>query len=356
MSILFSPFRVRSVEFRNRVVMSPMCQYSAADGFANDWHLVHLGSRAVGGAGLVIAEATAVTPEGRISPQDMGLWDDGQIAPLKRITEFITAQGAVPGIQLAHAGRKACISQPWNGDRFLLPSEDGWQVVGPCAEPFTESMGKPEALTTQGILDIVIAFGDAAGRALQAGFKVVEIHGAHGYLIHEFLSPVCNKRTDEYGGCFENRTRFLMEVIASVRNHWPEYLPLFLRISASDWTEEGWSVEDSVRLAPLVQKAGVDLIDCSSGGIAAGIKIPAKPGYQIPFAEAVRKTGVPTGAVGIISTPQQAEEILEKGQADLVFMARELLRNPYFPLTAAQELGDDISWPVQYERAKRVKK
>ncbi len=332
-----------------------MCQYSATNGLANDWHLVHLGSRATGGAGLIMVEATAVTPEGRISPWDLGLWHDAQIEPLKRITGFIATQGSVPGIQLAHAGRKASISQPWNGDRFIAPDEGGWQVVGPGSARFSDSYGKPVALSVAAIREVVQAFGQAAHRAQEAGFKVLEIHGAHGYLIHQFLSPLCNNRTDEYGGSFENRIRILMEVIVAVRANWPEDLPLFLRISASDWTEDGWKVEDSVRLAKIVQAAGVDLVDCSSGGIVPGIKIPAKPGYQVPFSHEVRKGGVPTGAVGIITTAQQAEEILSLGQADLIFLGRELLRNPCFPMQAAAELGTNWQWPLQYERAKRSK-
>ncbi|MBE2290819.1 MAG: NADH:flavin oxidoreductase/NADH oxidase [Chitinophagaceae bacterium] len=354
MSLLFSPLRIRSVEFRNRIAVSPMCQYSATDGMANDWHMVHLGSRAVGGAGLVVAEATAVTPEGRISAGDLGLWNDEQIGPLQRITSFIVAQGAVPGIQLAHAGRKASLTEPWNGDTQLPHEQGGWTTVAPSAIAYAADRATPRALTVQEIHDLVKAFGAAAKRAAQAGFKVLELHGAHGYLINEFLSPLSNTRTDEYGGSFENRIRFLVEVIQEVRKEWPTDYPLFLRISVSDWHPEGWSVEDSVRLVPIVKDLGVDLIDCSSGGNVADVKIPAAPGYQVPFAAAVRAAGIPTGAVGIIVKAQQAEDILAAGQADMIFMAREFLRDPYFPLHAAADLDDDaLPWPVQYERAKR---
>jgi 2,4-dienoyl-CoA reductase-like NADH-dependent reductase (Old Yellow Enzyme family) len=357
MSLLFSPIQIRNVVLKNRIVMSPMCQYSAVDGMANDWHLVHLGSRAVGGAGLLIQEATAVTPEGRISPQDLGLWDDAQIAPLKRINDFVRAQDCVPGIQLAHAGRKSSLSQPWTGDRLLSEDEGGWQVAGPTDESFTTGYGKPHPLTKEEIQVVVDAFGAAARRAVAAGYEVIEIHGAHGYLIHEFLSPLCNNRADEYGGNFENRIRFLLQVIRAVRGQMPEGMPLFLRISASDWHEEGWQTEDSVQLAGIVKQEGVDLIDCSSGGIIPGVKIPAGPGYQVAFSDAVRKEGILTGAVGIITTGQQAEDILAAGQADLIFLGRELLRDPYFPMRAAMDLQPDINWPLQYERAKRpVKK
>jgi len=353
MSLLFTPIQIRNVVFRNRIVVSPMCQYSATDGFANDWHLVHIGSRAVGGATLTIMEATAVSPEGRISPFDLGLWKDEQIEPLTRINRFVEGQSCVPGIQLAHAGRKGSITQPWNGDRFLTPSEGGWQTVAPSAIPFSENYGAPEALTTDGIKTIIEQFRLAAQRAVAAGFRVIELHGAHGYLIHEFLSPLTNQRTDEYGGSFENRIRFLIEIIQAVRAVMPDELPLFLRISASDWTDDGWQVADSEKLAQLVKNLGVDLIDCSSGGAIPGVKIPAKPNYQVPFAAAVRKTGMLTGAVGIIVDAEQAENILQNGEADMIFMARELLRNPYFPLNAAQQLGDDMNYPLQYERAKR---
>lgn len=355
MSLLFSPFTLRSIAFPNRIVVSPMCQYSATDGFANDWHLVHLGSRAVGGAGLVLTEAVAVVPEGRISPQDLGLWTDEHIAPLQRITAFITAQGSVPGIQLAHAGRKASLTQPWNGDRLLTPAEGGWQTVAPSAIPFSPDKGIPIALSVADIQHIVAAFVAATHRAVLAGFRVLELHGAHGYLIHEFLSPLSNTRTDDYGGSYDNRIRLLLQIITAVRAAWPQEYPLLLRISATDWADGGWTLQDSQRLAPIVQQLGVDLIDCSTGGNVLA-PIPAGPGYQVPFAAAVRTTGIPTGAVGIIVTAQQAEDILAAGQADLIFMARELLRNPHFPLQAAAQLGHtDHPWPVQYERAKRKK-
>ncbi len=354
--LLFTPLTIRGINLKNRIVVSPMCQYSGEDGFANDWHFVHLGSRAVGGAGLVFTEAIAVTPEGRISPYDLGLWKDEQIGPLKKITAFIEQQGSVPGIQLAHAGRKASITEPWNGDKFIPASEGGWQSVAPSAIPFTDEQNTPEELKEGGITKIVDAFKAATKRSLDAGFKVIEIHGAHGYLINEFTSPLSNHRTDKYGGTFENRIRFLLEIIDAVRSEWPQEYPLFLRISASDWVGEGWTTTDSVRLAGIVKDKGVDLVDCSSGGIVPHVKIPAKPNYQVPFAEAVRKEGILTGAVGIIVTPEQAEAILTNGQADLIFMARELLRDPYFPLRAARELGyDEMLWPVQYERAKRKK-
>ena len=337
-------------------MVSPMCQYSSEDGFANDWHFVHLGSRAVGGAALVFTEATAVSPEGRISPHDLGIWKDEHIAPLKKITQFITQQGSIPGMQLAHAGRKASVTEPWNNDRLVPPSEGGWKTVAPSAIPFSEEKDTPRELTKDEIKEIVADFKAATIRALAAGFKVIEIHGAHGYLVNEFTSPLSNKRTDEYGGSFENRCRFLMEIIDAIREVLPSELPLFLRISATDWALDGWQVEDSVRLAEIVKTKGVDVMDCSSGGVVANVKIPAKPNYQVPFAKAVRKAGILTGAVGIIVTAAQAEEILVNGQADLIFMARELLRDPYFPLRAATELGYETQqWPLQYERAKRKK-
>lgn len=333
-----------------------MCQYSAEDGFANDWHLVHLGSRAVGGAGLVVMEATAVRPEGRISPHDLGLWKDEQVEPLKRIAAFIEAQGSVPGIQLAHAGRKSSLTEPWNGDRQLSMAEGGWETIGPSAIPFAADRATPREMTLEEIGEVVAAFGASAKRALAAGFRVLEIHGAHGYLLNSFLSPLSNLRTDAYGGSFENRARMLVEVLAAVRAVWPSEYPLFLRISATDWEDGGWTVADSVRLARVVGPLGVDLVDCSSGGNSSTARIPARPGYQVPFAAAVREAGMLTGAVGIIVTAEQAEEILETGQADMIFMARELLRDPYFALHAAVALGhDEMPWPVQYERAKRKK-
>ena len=353
---LFTPLTIRSITLKNRIVVSPMCQYSSQDGFANDWHFVHLGSRAVGGAALVFTEATAVCPEGRISPHDLGIWKDEHIEQLKKITAFIEQQGAVPGMQLAHAGRKASVTEPWNDDKLIPVSEGGWKTVAPSPVAFSEEKDTPLELSIDEIKKIVEDFKAAAVRALAAGFKVIEIHGAHGYLINEFMSPLSNKRTDGYGGSYDNRTRFLIEIIDAIRSVWPQELPLFLRISASDWADGGWTVEDSLKLADMVKSKGVDLMDCSSGGVVSYAKIPAKPSYQVPFAAAVRKTGMPTGAVGIIVTSEQAEEILTTGQADLIFMARELLRDPYFPLRAARELGhDDMPWPIQYERAKRKK-
>lgn len=333
-----------------------MCQYSSQDGFANDWHLVHLGSRAVGGAALVMTEATSVSPEGRISIADLGIWKDEHIEQLSRIAHFIFRQGSVPGIQLAHAGRKASHTEPWNGDKLIPESGGGWKTVAPSALPFSPDSDTPVALTKEGIERVINDFKAAAVRALRAGFKIIEIHAAHGYLIHEFLSPLSNKRSDVYGGTFENRIRLLLEIAGAVRGVWPEEYPLFVRISATDWLENGWTIEDSVALAGRLKDAGVDLVDCSSGGIVPGIKVPASPGYQVPFAERIRRhTGIYTGAVGIIIKPDQAEEIIATGQADLILMARELLRDPYFPLRAARELEDDIKWPVQYERAKRKK-
>ena len=356
MAKLFTPLTIGNITFKNRLVVSPMCQYSSEDGFATDWHLVHLGSRAVGGAALVFTEAAAVSPEGRISPQDLGIWKDEHIAQLKKITGFIQQNGSVAGIQLAHAGRKASVSQPWAGDKLIPESEGGWQPVAPSAVAFSADKATPHALTIAEIKQVVADFKAAAVRAAQAGFEVIELHGAHGYLVNEFTSPLSNMRTDEYGGSFEHRIRLLSEIIAAVREVWPVGRPLFLRISASDWAEGGWTVEDSARLAPIVKEQGVDLVDCSSGGIASYAKIMAKPNYQVPFAEAVRKAGILTGAVGIITEPQQAEDILENGQADLIFMAREQLRDPYFPLRAARMLGyEEMPWPVQYERAKRKK-
>ena len=351
---LFEPLVLRDVEISNRLVVSPMCQYSSQDGFANDWHLVHLGSRAVGRAGLVFTEATAVAPEGRISPQDLGIWKDEHVEMLARIVRFIDGQGSVAGMQLAHAGFKASTLPPWLGGGTVDVKNGGWRpVYSASAVPFSDTSIVPEALDKAGIERAVQAFAAAAKRALAAGFRVVEIHGAHGYLIHEFLSPVTNKRTDEYGGTFENRTRFLRESIEAVREVWPEKLPLFLRISATDWVEGGWTPDDSVALAKMVRPLGVDLIDCSSGGIAPGVKIPLGPGYQVPFARKVRNEGgIPTGTVGMITEATQAERILAEGSADLILMARQFLRDPYVPLHAAKELGEELEWAVQYVRAK----
>ncbi len=354
MSKLFSPLTIKDVTFRNRITVSPMCQYSSEDGFANDWHLVHLGSRAVGGAGLIMQEATAVSPEGRITPADMGLYKEEHVAKLQAITAFIQAQGAVAGIQLAHAGRKGSHQLPWAGGRQLsADAPESWRTVAPQAIPFALGEEAPEALDLAGIQKVIDDFRLAADRARRAGYQVVEIHAAHGYLLHEFLSPLSNQRTDAYGGSFDNRIRLLLEIIEAVQTVWPATLPLFVRISASDWTPGGWDEYDSVQLAAVLKATGVDLIDCSSGGNMPGVKIPVGPGYQVPFAEKIRQeTGILTGAVGMIVDAQQAEDILQRGQADLIFMARESLRDPYFPLHAAKQLGDEVVWPVQYERAR----
>jgi 2,4-dienoyl-CoA reductase-like NADH-dependent reductase (Old Yellow Enzyme family) len=352
MTYLFSPLTIRSITLKNRIAMSPMCQYSAKDGFSNDWHFVHYGTRASGGAGLVIAEATAVWPEGRITPGDLGLWSDDQIPGLHRITDYIHGQGSVAGIQLAHAGRKASCAVPWEGGKQLDLHNGGWETVAPSAVPFSPGERAPGIADMTGIEKIISGFRDAATRALKAGFRVAEIHSAHGYLLHEFLSPVSNKRTDEYGGSFENRARLLLDVTAAIRSVWPDDYPLFVRISSTEWTEGGWTPEDSVRLAPLLRKAGADLIDCSSGGNIYHAKVPTGPGYQVPFAEMVRKTGIMTAAVGLITDAAQAEEIISSGKADLVLMGRELLRNPYFLLQAARATGVEISWPNQYLRAR----
>jgi len=354
MSKLFTPLKIRSVELGNRLVVSPMCQYSGQDGFASDWHLVHLGSRAVGGAALVIAEATSVSPEGRISIDDLGIWQDEHIPFLKKITAFISGQGSVPGIQLAHAGRKASNMAPWHGEKLLSPAEGGWECVAPSSIPFSSETAIPSALNAEGIDKVVNDFISAAHRSVEAGFLVLEIHAAHGYLLHQFLSPLSNKRTDEYGGSFENRIRLLCRVTEGIRKNIPGDHPLFVRISCTDWADGGWNIAESVALVRKLKDLGVDLVDCSSGGIIPGVKIPLGPGYQVPFAETIRKeTGIPTGAVGLITSAKQAETILENEQADLVFIAREFLRDPYFPLHAAMELGDEINWPKQYMRAKK---
>lgn len=354
MSNLFSPLNIRGIKLKNRIMVSPMCQYSSIDGFANDWHLVHLGSRAVGGASLVMMEATAVSPEGRISKSDMGIWKDEHIAELSRITRFIIQQGSVPGIQIAHAGRKASRNEPWNGDRHLNENEEGWKAVAPSPVMFSEGYSTPVELTIDGIKQIINKFKIAAQRALKAGFKIIEIHGAHGYLINEFLSPLSNKRTDIYGGSFENRTRLLLEIVEQVRNVMPENLPLFVRMSVTEWYDGGWSADDSVALVKILKTKGVDLVDCSSGGNITGVKMQLVPGYQVPLAETIRKeTGILTGAVGLITNSKQAEEILSNGQADMIVIAREFLREPYFPQIAAFELGEDIDYPNQYLRAKR---
>ena len=352
-SLLFSPLKIREVELRNRIAVSPMCQYSSRDGLPGDWHLVHLGSRAVGGAGMVTVEATAVTPEGRISPADSGLWCDAQAEAFRRITAFVQARGATPAIQLAHAGRKASTAPPWQGGAPLAPDSGGWTPVAPSAIPFAEGHPLPRALSLAEIGAVVAAFAAAARRAHAAGFRVLELHMAHGYLGHEFLSPLANRREDDYGGSFDNRVRFALDTAAAVRAAWPASLPLFVRLSATDWIEGGWDADQSVELARRLKALGVDLVDCSSGGIVPGAKIPVGPGYQTAFAERVRReAGIATAAVGMITAPAQAEHILRSGQADLVMLAREMLRDPYWPLHAAKALGADIAWPPQYARAK----
>lgn len=353
MAKLFEPFKIKSVTLKNRIVISPMCQYSAKDGFANDWHLVHLGSRAVGGAGLIIQEATSVSPEGRISPDDLGLWSDDHIAKLKDIADFIHSQNAHFGVQLAHAGRKASHASPWKGSKQLNESEGGWTTVGPSAIAFGENETAPEELTLDGIKKVVDDFRSAAIRAHKAGYDVIEIHAAHGYLIHQFLSPLCNTRNDNYGGSFENRTRLLLEVIHAVQQVWPREKPIFVRISATDWAEGGWDVDDSIALSRLLKESNIDVIDCSSGGAVRHQKITLGPGYQVPFAERVRRdASISTAAVGLITEAEQAEQILSEGKADLILIARESLRDPHFPLHAAHVLGEEITWPLQYERAK----
>ncbi|MDP1830431.1 MAG: NADH:flavin oxidoreductase/NADH oxidase [Geothrix sp.] len=352
MSRLFQPLKLRGLTLPNRIAVSPMCQYQAQDGLVNDWHLVHLGGLAQGGAGLVMTEATAVLPEGRISPEDLGLWNLAQAEGLARIVHFIKAQGAVPGIQLAHAGRKASAFAPWRGSGSVLPAAGGWTPVAPSALPFDTGWTVPTALDEAGILAIIEAFMDAARKALAAGFRVIEVHAAHGYLLHQFLSPLSNQRKDAYGGSFENRTRLVRETVSALRNILPEELPLFVRISATDWVEDGWDLDQSVALAAELAALGVDLVDCSSGGLSPHQKIPLGPGYQVPFAARIRaEAGLPTGAVGLITDPHQAEQILAEGSADMVLLARELLRDPRWPLRAAHVLGAEVPWPASYARA-----
>jgi 2,4-dienoyl-CoA reductase-like NADH-dependent reductase (Old Yellow Enzyme family) len=353
MPYLFEPLTLRSVTLPNRIAVSPMCQYSCTDGFANDWHLVHLGSRAVGGAGLIFTEAASVTPQGRISPQDLGIWNIDHIEPLARIIHFIEQRGSIVGIQLAHAGRKASTPPPWENSPITLnEAEGGWPIVAPSAIPFDEGCLVPTALSEVEIKEITTAFVQAASRSLQAGFRVAEIHAAHGYLLHQFLSPLSNQRTDQYGGSFENRTRLLRDIIVAVRAVWPDSLPLFVRISATDWVDGGWDVEQSIELVRQLLPLGVDLIDCSSGGNHPSARIPLGTGYQTRFAEQIRReTGGKTGAVGLITAPAQADHIIQSGQADLVLLAREMLRDPYWPLKAARELGQSKPWPAQYLRA-----
>jgi len=355
MAHLFDPFKLRGMEFANRIVVSPMCQYSCVDGFANDWHFVHLGSRAVGRAAAVIAEATAITADSRISPQDLGIWTDAHIEPLRRVFSFIADQGPVPGIQLAHAGRKASTNQPWNGGKPITPAEGGWRpIFAPSALAFADGYQVPQALTVSEIGSIIEAFAAAARRAHAAGAKLIELHSAHGYLLHSFLSPLSNQRTDQYGGSFGNRIRIVCEVVTAVRKVWPEQYPVWVRISTTDWTEGGWTIEESVELARTLKPLGVDLIDCSSGGNVARAKIPVGPGYQVAFAERIRReAAIATGAVGMITDPAQADQIIRSAQADVVIMARQFLRDPYWPLLAAHDLGQDIQWPQQYDRAKK---
>jgi 2,4-dienoyl-CoA reductase-like NADH-dependent reductase (Old Yellow Enzyme family) len=353
-SKLFSPLQIKSITLKNRIVISPMCQYSATDGFANDWHLVHLGSRASGGAGLIIQEATSVSPEGRISPGDLGLWKDEQIDKMKIINQFILSQNAVPGIQLAHAGRKASAASPWEGGRKIDVALGGWDTVAPSAVGYHENEKPPIALDKSGIHKVVSDFASATKRAVQAGFQVMEIHAAHGYLLHQFLSPLSNFRTDEYGGSFDNRIRLTLEVVEAVQSEWTKELPLFIRISATDWAEGGWNIEESVQLSKILKEKGVDLIDVSSGGAVSYQQIPLGPNYQVPFAEQIKtEVGIRTGAVGLITEAAQAEEIIASGKADLVLFARESLRNPNLGLTFAHDLNADIEWPKQYERAKK---
>lgn len=352
MSHLFDPLPLRSLTLQNRIVVSPMCQYSSVDGFSNDWHFVHLGTRAVGGAALVMTEAAAVTADGRISPQDLGIYDDRHVEGLARCARFIQSQKTLAGMQIAHAGRKASTARPWEGGGAVGLERGGWVPVGPAAEPFADNYPTPRTATTGDIADIVDAFAAAARRVLAAGFDIVELHAAHGYLIHEFLSPLVNTRTDAYGGSYDNRVRLCLEVVDAVRAAWPDRLPMFVRISATDWKEGGWDLEQAVELARRLRAHGVDLVDCSSAGAVHDQQIVVGPGYQVPFAERIRHdAGVMTGAVGLISTPEQADAIISRGQADVVLLARELLRDPYWPLHAADALGHRTPWPPQYLRA-----
>jgi 2,4-dienoyl-CoA reductase-like NADH-dependent reductase (Old Yellow Enzyme family) len=353
MSHLFSPFRLRDVTFKNRVFVSPMCQYSSDDGMPTDWHLVHLGSRAVGGAALVIVEATSVNPVGRISPADSGLWSPAHATAFARITKFIKENNSIPGVQLAHAGRKASTDAPWRGGQPLPPEHpEAWQPVAPSAVPFDAGYPVPREMTAADIDQLVADFVTSTRLAVDAGFEVVELHMAHGYLLHEFLSPLSNHRTDEYGGSLENRMRLPLRVAREVRRAWPKELPLFARLSVTDWAEGGWDLPQSIRLSQALKEAGVDLIDCSSGALVPHVKIPIGPGYQVPFAAAIRKEAeIPTGAVGLITDAHQADEIIADGQADVVLLARALLRDPYWPLRAAKALGEKPAWPPQYGRA-----
>lgn len=353
-SQLFTPLQIKEITFKNRIAIAPMCQYSATDGFATDWHLVHLGSRAIGGAALLIQEATAVAPEGRISPGDLGIWSDAHIEKYIQINQFIESQNAIPGIQLAHAGRKASVSTPWEGNKKLDTTQGGWQTVAPSAIGYHDNEPLPAALDKQGIEKVLTDFKLATKRAVEAGYKVMEIHAAHGYLLHQFLSPLSNVRTDAYGGSFENRIRLTLEVVAAVQTEWPENLPLFVRISATDWADGGWNADESVALSTILKEKGVDLIDVSSGALVSYQKIPVAPNYQVPFAERIKKeSNIMTGAVGLITEAHQAEEIVVSGKADLVLFARESLRDPNLALTFAHDLNAETTWPKQYERAKK---
>ena len=354
MSKLFFSLKIRDIELKNRIAVSPMCQYSSVNGFPNDWHLVHLGSRAVGGAGLIFTEATAVSPEGRISPDDAGIWNDDQANAYKRITSFIKSQNSVPGIQLAHAGRKASTYSPWKGSGKVAVENGGWQTIAPSAIPFADNFPHPKEMDDNDIKLLIDQFKEAALRSIEAGFKVIELHFAHGYLVHEFCSPISNQRKDNYGGSLENRCRLAIEITKSVREVIPDGTPLFVRISSTDWVEGGWDIDQSVQLTKWLKEVGVDLIDCSSGGNVPNAKIPASPGYQIPFAEKIKnEVGILTGGVGLITTAEQAEEIISSGRADIVLLAREMLRDPYWALHSAKKLNVDLTdWPNQYLRAK----
>ena len=355
MAQLFTPIRLRDTEIKNRIFVAPMCQYSAENGLANHWHLVHLGGLAVGGAGLVMVEATAVSPEGRITPKCLGLWSPQHAEALKPVVDFIRSQGATPAIQIGHAGRKASCDVPWRDSHFLSADQGGWQTVAPSAIPVTAQHAVPIALDKDGIKEISAQFHAAAERALAIGFEVLELHCAHGYLLHEFLSPLSNQRTDEYGGSLENRCRLVLEIARGLRALWPADKPMLVRISATDWVEGGWDIEQSIQLSRWLKDLGVDLIDCSSGGLVLDAKIPAGPGYQTVFAERIRKeAGIASGAVGIITSALQAEHILATGQADVILLARVLLSDPHWPMRAAKELHVDLPWPDQYGRAKHL--
>jgi 2,4-dienoyl-CoA reductase-like NADH-dependent reductase (Old Yellow Enzyme family) len=355
MSRLFTPITFRELTIRNRIFVSPMCQYSSKDGLPTEWHMVHLGSRAVGGAGLVMVEASAVNPQGRISPDDSGIWNGEQAKAFAPITRFIKEQGAVPGIQLAHAGRKASTDLPWNGSAPLDARNRGWQTIAPSAVPYAPGFATPLEATSKDLEAILGQFAAATRRCIEAGFEVIEVHMAHGYLLHEFLSPLSNRRTDEFGGALENRLRFPLRVAKAVRDTWPSHLPVFVRISASDWVDGGWDLLQSLDLARELKKIGIDLIDCSSGGVIPEGAPPFGPGFQTPFASSIRhEVGIATGAVGFVTEPAQAEQIIATGLADAVLLARGMLKDPYWPLHAAKALGVDLPWPVQYERAKHL--